>query len=239
MAKLNGGPFGFFHGRIGNLVSYTLNGENITRTAGVRTKPLTTAELLSCEEMKVIQAFLKVIKPMLVAGFTGKARHTRGSNYYNEAVSYNKKHALKKVTPPTRMPDFPDNGVTAGGQSGLPGIVMDYPKVLVSSGPLPPALQPRLTLLPTGVEFTWALQPGLEYRNLEDRVMILLYFPEGIDGSGRPYATFELSGARRAECADTIRLDAACIGKPFQAYIAFSGLENEVSDSVWIDPAST
>ncbi|WP_276089144.1 DUF6266 family protein [Pedobacter sp. JY14-1] len=220
MAKLNGGPFGFFQGRIGNLVSYTLNGENITRTVGVRTKPLTTAELLSCEGMKVIQAFLKLIKPMLVAGFTGKARHTRGSNYYNEAVSYNKKHAL----------------IAADGQSGLPGIVVDYPKVLVSSGSLPPALQPALTLLPNGVEFTWALQPGLEYRNLGDRMMALLYFPEGIDSSGRPYAVFELSGARRADCGDFIRLDAACIGKPFQAYIAFSGLYNEVSNSVWIDP---
>ncbi len=220
MAKLNGGPFGFFQGRIGNLVSYTLNGENITRTVGVRTKPLSLAEQRGCEEMKVIQAFLKGIKPMLIAGFTGQALKTRGSNYYNEAVSYNKKHAL----------------IAADGQSGLPGIVVNYPKVLVSSGLLPPALDPVLSPHPDGVALTWALQPDLEYRQLGDRMMALLYFPEGIDGSGRPYAIFELSGARRADCTDFISLDDTCIGKPFQAYIAFSGLYNEVSNSVWIDP---
>ncbi|WP_276088320.1 DUF6266 family protein [Pedobacter sp. JY14-1] len=113
-------------------------------------------------------------------------------------------------------------------------IALDYSKVLVASGSLPPALNAAFTWRPNGVSFIWALQPDLEYQHLNNRTMILLYFPSGIDNTGRPYAVWELSGVRRSECADFFHLDAACIGKPFEAYIAFTGLKNEVSDSVWI-----
>jgi len=212
MGTLNFGPYGHLNGKNGKLVWYTLNGQNVSRMIGSRTKPLTPNELASCQRMEVLNHFLSNITPVLTMGFSGAVQGTR-QNYYNAAVSYNIRHAMKG--------EYPD-------------IALDYHKVLVASGHLPPALNAAFTLQPNGVSFTWDIQPGLEYRYLGNRTMILLYFPSGIDHSGRPYAVWELSGARRSECADFISLDAACIGKPFEAYMAFRGLRDEVSDSVWI-----
>jgi hypothetical protein len=40
MGNLRNGLFGGFHGRIGNLVGYTLKGKHVIRTIGKSSKPL-------------------------------------------------------------------------------------------------------------------------------------------------------------------------------------------------------
>jgi len=218
MGKLKGGPFGLMTGKTGNLVSYELNGENVTRIKGTRTKPLTKGELKSCDGMRVIQAVLRTFKPVLMIGFARQAKKMAGQNYYNQAVSYNKRYAVLEES---------DNVAQS--------TAVDYPKLLVSSGILPPPLNPGLSVHGDEVKVTWSLQPDLEFRHLADRTIIVLYFPSGTDGSGLPCAVWELSGARRSACSDVIHLNPEYAGKPFEAYLAFKGLmENEVSDSVWL-----
>ena len=65
--------------------------------------------------------------------------------------------------------------------------------------------------------------------------MLLLHFLHGVDASGAPYATWELSGAPRKDGFDFISLDSHERGKPFEVYISFISDDRlQVSDSVWI-----
>jgi hypothetical protein len=213
MGTLDNGPFGHLNGRVGNLVSYTLKGKNVVRVAGKSAKPPTLAKLANYQRMKVVNAFLKPILAFLNLGFA-KAVEDTDRNPYNEAVSFNKKYALQGV---------------------YPNISMDYSKALVSKGDLPPAVSPAVNILSNGIEFTWEIQSNIAQQCLNNRVMLVVYFPEGVDATGIPKAAMELSGARRHECRDFMALSAKELAKPFQAYIAFIADDRlNVSDSVWV-----
>ena len=213
MGTLDNGPFGHLNGRVGNLVSYTLKGKNVVRVAGKSAKPPTLAKLANYQRMKVVNAFLKPMLAFLNLGFA-KAVEDTDRNPYNEAVSFNKKYALQGV---------------------YPNISMDYSKALVSKGDLPPAVSPAVNILSNGIEFTWEMQSNIAQQCLNNRVMLVIYFPEGVDATGIPKAAMELSGTRRHECRDFIALSAKELAKPFQAYIAFIADDRlNVSDSVWV-----
>jgi hypothetical protein len=213
MGTLDNGPFGHLNGRVGNLVSYTLKGKNVVRVAGKSAKPPTLAKLANYQRMKVVNAFLKPMLAFLNLGFA-KAVEDTDRNPYNEAVSFNKKYALQGV---------------------YPNINMDYSKALVSKGDLPPAVSPAVNILSNGIEFTWEMQSNISQQCLNNRVMLVVYFPEGLDATGIPKAAMELSGTRRHECRDFIVLSAKELAKPFQAYIAFIADDRlNVSDSVWV-----
>jgi hypothetical protein len=213
MGKLKNGAFGHLTGRVGNLICYTLNGENITRQVGEISKPATEKKLANYQKMTVTNIFQKTILPFLNVGFA-KAAMDKKQNPYNEAMSFNKKNALK---------------------GEYPFIEMDYSKALVSKGTLPPPVSPSINLFPNGVEFKWEMPDDMEYRYRYNRAMLLLYFPQGVDASGQPYAVWELNGARRKDGFDFIGLDANEIGRPFEAYLSFISDDRlEVSDSVWM-----
>jgi len=213
MGVLDNGPFGHVNGRVGHLVSYTLKGKNVVRAVGKSAKPPTLAKLTNYQRMSVVNTFLKPMLAFLNLGFA-KAVEDTDRNPYNEAVSYNKKYALQGV---------------------YPNISMDYSKAMVSQGDLPPAQSPALNILPNGIEFTWEMPGNIAPQCLNNRVMLMVYFPEGVGTTGIPAAVMDLSGARRHECRNFIPLNAKQMAKPFQAYIAFiAGDRFIVSDSVWV-----
>jgi hypothetical protein len=213
MGKLKNGAFGHVSGRIGNLVCYTVNGENIVREVGHNSTPPTEKKLANYQRMTVVNKFQKPLLPFLNIGFA-KAAMEAGQNPYNTAMSLNKINAL---------------------QGEYPFIEMDYSKALVSKGELPPALAPAISILPNGVEFTWQIPPDLDYCYQNNRAMLLLYFPRGVDACGLPHAVWELSGARRRDCVDFIGIDNHEHGKPFEAYISFIADDRlQVSSSVWV-----
>ncbi|HKG08209.1 MAG TPA: DUF6266 family protein [Pedobacter sp.] len=213
MGKLKNGAFGHVSGRIGNLVCYTLNGENVVRQVGHNSKPPTEKKLDNYQRMTVVNQFQKPLLPFLNIGFA-KAAMEADQNPYNTAISFNKINALKG--------DFPF-------------IEMDYSKALVSKGMLPSALDPAISIIPNGIEFTWQISAGLDACYHNNRAMLLLYFPQGVDASGLPYAVWELSGTRRRHGVDFIGLDSNEQGKPFEAYISFIADDRlQVSNSVWV-----
>ncbi|WP_285009132.1 DUF6266 family protein [Pedobacter faecalis] len=213
MGKLTAGPFGFVHGRIGNLVSYTLNGKNVTRIIGERTKPPTPKMLANYQRMTVVNAFLRNFVPFIKLGFAGVTEES-DSNPYNAAVAYNKVHAL---------------------QGAYPDIEMNYSAALVSKGDLPPAVNPSLELLPGGVEFSWEMPDDLEQCYHRNRAMLLVFFPQGLNSSGIPEAFMELSGAKRRDGSDFMELPAGYSLKTLEAYIAFIAYDRlQVSNSVWV-----
>ncbi len=157
--------------------------------------------------MAVVNAFLKPILPFIKLGFAFAVQGT-DRNQHNEAVSYNKRFAL---------------------QGEYPNIAMDYSKALLSKGDLPPALSPAINKLPNGIEFTWQVPADMDYADLCNRAMLLLYFPES------KTAIFDLSGARRSELRDFFPLASELLEQTIHAYIAFVGDDRlSVSDSVWV-----
>ncbi|AOM80183.1 GNAT family N-acetyltransferase [Pedobacter steynii] len=208
MGKLINGIFGGFHGRIGNLVGYTLKGKHIIRKIGISTKPLTPARKANCQKMKVVNEILSPSLPVIRAGFRLAIAGT-DKNEYNEAVSYNKLNAL---------------------QGEYPNISLDYTKVLVSMGDLPVAVNPVISQDANGheIEFSWEVPADLSYQYDNDRAMLMIYFP------ALKVSCYHLIGSKRAEGKDSIRIDAAHAGERMEAYIAFIKDDGkQVSNSVY------
>ncbi|AOM76193.1 DUF6266 family protein [Pedobacter steynii] len=214
MGKLINGLFGGFHGRIGNLVGYTLKGKHIIRKIGISTKPLTPARKANCQKMKVVNEILSPSLPVIRAGFRLAVSGT-DKNEYNEAVSYNKLNAL---------------------QGEYPNISLDYTKVLVSMGDLPVAVNPAISQNADGneIEFSWEVPADLSYQYDNDRAMLMIYFPT------LKVSCYHLIGSKRAEGKDTIRIDAAHAGERMEAYISFiKDNGKQVSNSVYAGSLNT
>ncbi|WP_316821989.1 DUF6266 family protein [Pedobacter gandavensis] len=206
MGNLQNGLFGGFVGRVGNLVGYMLNGKNVIRTIGHTGKPLSPARKINCDRMKIINGFLQPIIPFLKLGFKLKV-HGTDRNYYNEAVSYNKKHAV-------------------AGE--YPNATMDYSKAKISMGSLLKAENPQIQVLDTEIEFSWDVPAELSWRNRTDRAMVLLCFP------GHSDARYCLSGAQRQEGKHRIPIPLYLLNERIEAYISFINDDgSEISDSVY------
>ncbi|WP_316839734.1 DUF6266 family protein [Pedobacter gandavensis] len=205
MGRLNNGLFGGFQGRVGNLVGYMLNGKPIIRLIGHSTKPLSPARKANCQKMTVINDFLR---PHLNFIRTGFRLITAGTdrNFYNEAVSYNKKHAVQGV---------------------FPNITMDYTKALVSMGNLLPAAKTEISKHKDGIEFKWEVPADLLWEHRNDRAMLLIHFPDA------KVSTAVMSGSRRHEGREVVAIDPSLAESRIEAYISFINEDaTEISDSV-------
>ena len=194
MGNLRNGLFGGFHGRIGNLVGYTLKGKHVIRTIGKSSKPLTPARKANCEKMKVVNEILKPSIHAIRAGFRLAVAGT-DRNEYNEAVSYNKKNAVQGI--------YPD-------------ISLDYTKVLMSMGTLPVAVNPGISQNQEKITFTWEISdsPASEYHT--DRTMLVIYFPDIKE------TCCQLVGAKRVEGQDVIVIGLEHVNERMEAYISFA-----------------
>ncbi len=207
MGTLTNGAFGHLNGRVGNLISYTLKGKNVMRTVGYSSKSPSLAKLANYQKMTVVNAFLKPLLPFINLGFSFAVEGT-DRNQHNEAVSYNKKHAM---------------------QGTYPEIHMDYSKAMLSKGELAPAVNPVVLKTQEGLAFSWDFNGNTDWAIWQDRAMLLLYFTDEMQ------AKYVLSGARRQEARDFIALSTADLQRPMQAYIAFMAYDlQSVSDSVWL-----
>jgi len=206
MARLKS-LFGNFNGKLGGLVGYTLNGEDIVRTLGESTKPPTVKQLVVRKKIKVVTHMMSIVLKYINSGFSFAVKGTN-KKPFNEAVSCNFKNATTGV---------------------YPEITLDYSKILVSKGSLAPALNPLIVRWPDGLEFKWEMQaPGPIYID-NDRAMLLIYFPV------QQECLCVLTGAERKECRQFVALEPDYLEREMQAYIAFIANDRTgVSDSVWV-----
>ena len=126
MGKLLSGISGGFTGKVGANIGYVLNGQNIVRALPHVNHRRTAGQKANSQKMTVVNKFFYHMSALLKVGFSIAARGTT-KNYYNLAVSYNKKYALK---------------------GEYPEIEMDYPNVLISQGSLLPAINPVVEVVP-------------------------------------------------------------------------------------------
>ncbi|MET3115057.1 hypothetical protein AAKU52_002800 [Pedobacter sp. CG_S7] len=208
MAKLTNGIFGGMTGTIGNLVSYTLNGQQILRgKAAPSNKPATVKQLHKRQQMTVLSSFFKGMSDFLKTGFAPRATGTP-KNYYNLAVEYNMPHALKG--------DYPD-------------IAIAYDHVILSKGTLPGVLNPAVTWVTEGLKFTWENLNGTHWPHAEDQVMLLAY------NASKNKHFFIQNGAKRNRGWDILDIPASMQQEQFELYISFvSNDRSEVANSQYI-----
>lgn len=146
----------FMTGKLGNTVTYLLNGDIITRTIGITDKKPTVPQLAFRQKTKVIAPFLADMMDVVNIGFKQEAKR-KHTNPQNEAFSYNRLNAVKG--------DYPD-------------IEMDYPNVLLSIGLLAPVCDPVISITATGLSCLW--NPGAKDNKTHwsDTIMLIAYCPE-------------------------------------------------------------
>lgn len=212
MGRLINGLFGGFHGRIGNLVGYTLKGKHVIRMIGKSNKPLTAARKANCEKMKVVNEILKPSIQAIRAGFRLAVVGTN-KNEYNEAVSYNKKNAL---------------------QGTYPNISLDYTKVLMSMGSLPMAVNPWISQNGREITFNWEISASPQSEYHTDRAMLVIYFPDIKE------TCCSLIGSKRVEGKDVLVISHEHVNERMEAYISFMKDDGKkTSNSVYAGSLNT
>lgn len=149
MGKLANGIFGGVNGKVGNLIGYNLNGQQVVRTIGINNKPLSEKQLNNRLQMKVIMQFFHQMDTLIRTGFSPKAKNTT-KNYHNLAIAYNKPNALTGF---------------------YPNVAIDFSKIIISVGELEQPKIIKATLTDNQVEFTW------ESTKNTDQVVLLAYAP--------------------------------------------------------------
>lgn len=206
MGKLLNGMYGPSTGTTGNITSYMLNGQNITRMKRTQRTHSSEKQLNNELRMKVLNNFFYSMKLYLKAGFSLIAKGTT-KNYYNLAIAYNKKDAL---------------------QGYYPDIVMDFPNVILSDGRLLPAENPMATRTVDGITFSWDNDSPL-WENGADQTMLMAYFPTSETVECRLY------GSKRSEGQELMTLQERLREEPAHVYIFFvSPDRSEVSKSSYL-----
>ncbi|AOM78114.1 DUF6266 family protein [Pedobacter steynii] len=206
MATSKTGLYGHPNGKIGNIVFYVLNGQNVSRTIGDPGKP-SRNQLANRQSMSVTMAFLKPMNDFINASFGLEAAGTV-RNAFNLATSYNKKEAI---------------------QGEYPNLSVNYSKVILSRGSLPVAKDIKIDKTGAGILISW--DPDCSDRSVshDDRVMIMLYHPL------RKKASSFLNAARREEGSRLLKITEEWMNEPIEAYLCFKTAdEKQISDSIYI-----
>ncbi len=205
MAIAAQGINGAFSGKVGSVVGYQLNGQQVMRSVGRRTRPFTELELLNQAKMKVVSEFLAPIKPFVKFGYQREAPPGSRVGPFQLAQSYVRKNAV----------DLDDERKP----------FVNPAKVLISMGKLEPPL--NCTLEHEGKRLTLRWDHSGQASGV-DRLMLLLY-------DGDMFRYFREIGAERREEMETLEIDLLrFMEKPVHVYAAFRGtMVDEISDSVY------
>jgi hypothetical protein len=207
MGKAKNGIFGAINGKVGNVVFYNLNGEDLVRTIGDNTGKLSKAQLANCDRMSMIVQLFSKIKPFIKVGFANEAKGTN-KNYHNIATSYNKAHAI---------------GLIDGE------LAFDYESLRLTHGTALAPRDPSFEAVSEGLQFNWTYVDHEDWYARKDQVMMMAYFPDDND------ATFITSGARRAAKQDVLDIHPTYRSKRMEIYISFVSDDREsVATSVYL-----
>lgn len=206
MAIANNGPGGDHRGRLGNVVYYKLNGQQVSREIGRTTKPPTEKQLASRLATKMCSGFLESVKEFINVGFGLEAQGTT-SNAFNVAVKYNRKQIVAGV---------------------YPNLSIDYKKVVLSAGKLKQAENWQVTEIPEGLRYSWNTDPQMAWPEATDQVMMLAYFPE------KEKVFYTLFGSSRLSGSDVLEIPSSLQGTYMETYMSFVAADRkQVGDSVY------
>lgn len=204
MAINHGGINGPFSGKVGSIVGYNLNGQQVMRSVGRRTKPFTVLELLNQAKMKAVSEFLAPIKPFVKFGYQREAPPGSRVGAFQLAQSYVRKNAI----------DFDAEDKP----------FVNPAKVLISRGILKPPLNCTAAYEDDRLTIHWEQSDG----GGDDRLLLLLY-----DG-GHFRHFQEIGAERREGSETLVIKNLRFIKKPVHVYAAFRDtFFDTISDSVY------
>lgn len=204
MAIAKNGVNGAFSGKVGSIIAYELNGQNVMRSVGRRTRPRTELELLNQAKMKVVSEFLGPIKLYINFGFKREAPKGSRVGAFQLAQSYVRKNAVELDA--DRKP------------------YINPAKVLIAKGPLAPPHNCVVERDENQLTLRWDIVGG----GMSDRLMVLLY-----DGDMLRIFR-EIGAKRKDSLdiwdVDTLKY----ADRPVHVYAAFRDtLFDQISDSVY------
>lgn len=205
MVIVKQGINGPFIGKVGSVIGYELNGQNVMRTVGRRTKPFSKLELLNQAKMRVVSSFLAPIKPFVKYGFQREAPEGSRVGAFQLAQSHVRKHAI--------------------ALDGDDQPFVDPTCVLFAKGRLEPPLDCTVQREgKSGVTLRWKAPAASRH----DRLLVLLY-------DGYMFRHFHHGGAERGSLTDFFDVPLLdCIDDPVHVYAAFeNSLLDRISNSVY------
>jgi len=170
MAKAHLNTFDGFIGKIGDTVTYILNGVVVRRKIGRTKKPATLSQLAARQTTPLSNDFIKPVKEFINIGFKAEGKSVKRSA--NSMISsYTRLNAIKGTYPNQEI---------------------DFTKVRFSQGNMPLTPQTKVILIEDGLQFSWdkTLIPG-QFR-ADDQVMLVVYFP------GQKTAEHTVNGGARS-----------------------------------------
>jgi hypothetical protein len=202
MGELRNGPWGKITGKVGGLVGTTRNGKNIVKNAPTRTAEPSAKQLEQQLKFKMAIDFFRPLKDLVQVTFDNGGNASGMNNATGR---------------------FLENAIS--GTS--PNIIIDYSKVNVSRGHLPPAADTAVTIDGTMLTFTWEDNSALGSANETDLAVVVVYCP------AKNQAIFKMDLATRN--AGTGSISASLFkGQEVHTYLAFiTADKKKASDSVY------
>jgi len=208
MAKVKSG-FGLgLSGRFGDHV-YTQQPDGSTTISNVpepSSKPRTNAQHAVIQDTQLCSAFFNPIQYVLKVGFELEKKKGNGNNL---AVAHLRKN---------------------GGLTGVyPNRQIDYSKVLLSRGKMPPPENAAVTVTDIGFSFTWDTHVEARNTHYSDQVMLVATFPE------LQKAVFVTGGPQRYDGTALLVPNGIRRGATAQIYMSFmSNNHKSMSNSIYL-----
>ena len=207
MGTIKQGVFGGFSGGVGNVIGGTWKGISYMRIVPAKiSNPRTDRQKDQRLRFAMTMTFLKPLSQFLKIGFKNYAVSMTA---INAAMAYNFHHALDGT-----YPDY----------------TINYEKVLVSCGILPPAFNPAVKSTVAGVvEFSWIDNSDEINADSHDKSMLVVY------NVLKNQALCVINKGERASSPQTVSVPTSFFGQQVHCYIAFiSKDEMELSNSIYL-----
>lgn len=206
MGILKNGLNGHFVGKIDGLVCYTRLDKNVARKQATGKVDYSPAQLENMQRMKVTSEFLTPVLEFVNLGFKAEGLK-RKKTAYNCVTSEVKLNGLKGVYPDTSL---------------------NFETLMLTKGRLGIADGVTFAIVPTGIEFKWAVDPKEQWPDSTDQVMLLAYFP--LTNTTR----YVLYGNERSTGLAILPVSTPMQGSEMHLYISFIASDrSNVSDSVY------
>jgi hypothetical protein len=207
MARIPNGINGEFIGTAGNVNGYMRNGVNFVRSKRRKSSaPMTPKRLAQQQKIKVCNDFTR---PFCGSGFFNKTFPAYG----HSGTGFNR--ATSAIMNLAIIGNYPDTA-------------LDYPQVLVSKGPLPPAKNPASVADSEGnLFFGWEDNSENGTAKADDKVVLVAYFP------GDKTAIFSIGTATRKDCQAMLPI-LHMQSQEAETWVGFlSNDEKDAADSVY------
>lgn len=193
-------------GRVGDTVTYVLNGELVTRRIGVTDKKPTRPQLTFRQKTRILNAFLRKITEFINVGFEREGLRQR-KLAYGLAFGYNLVYAFKGT---------------------YPKMTIDFKNVKLASGNMPAVSDVVVEVVSDGLKFSWNPESRELGTHWTDQVMLMAYFPK------LKKAMYITGGVNRNIGSCVLPLYETSHGHTAETYISFiSNDRRSISNSIY------